>query len=157
MGKGPTQLASFETMHITHILEQVFHRYLSGSNNKLWSSHVFNYNHMSTYKNIQMYFHRFEFQSHCTVHMQLLEWLKDIKCIPLHLICADIPRADPKLSYHLRKLQKSDKGAIRLRNEPTQFECINNVRVLKLYHPAEHLTFFITCPITWVLHGCTNI
>ena len=137
MGKGPTQLASFETMHITHILEQVIRGYLCGSNDKGWSSHVFNYNHMSTYDNIQTYFYRFEFQSRGTVHVHLLVWLKDIKRIRLNLIRADIPWADPELSYQISKLQKSDKGAVHLRNEPTQVECINDVKVLKLYHPAD--------------------
>ena len=66
-GKGATQLPSFETTHITHVLEQIIRGYLCVSNEKKWSKHVFNYNNIATFSNIQTYFYRFEFQGRGTV------------------------------------------------------------------------------------------
>ena len=71
-GKGPTDLPLLETSHIVHILEQIIRAYLCGSNDKKWSNHVFNYNRIANYKNVETYFYRFEFQNRGTVHVQLL-------------------------------------------------------------------------------------
>jgi hypothetical protein len=136
-GKGPTQLAYFETTHITHVLEQIIRGYLCGSNDKKWSNHVFNYNNIATFSNVQTYFYRFEFQGRGTVHVHLLVWLKDIKRIRLKLLRADIPWADPQLSYEVSKLQKSDKGAFVLTNDQTEVLSVRETQVVKLHHPAE--------------------
>ena len=93
-GKGPTQLAAFETSHITHVLEQAIRGYLCGSNDKKWSNHVFNYNNIASFDNILTYFYRIEFQGRGSVHIHLLVWLKDIKQIRLNLLRADIPWAN---------------------------------------------------------------
>ena len=90
-GKAPTHLADFQTVHIMHILEQIICGYLCSSNNNRWSNHIFNYNNISSFNNIQTYFYRFEFQGRGTVHIHLLVWLKDIKRIRLNLLGADIP------------------------------------------------------------------
>jgi hypothetical protein len=42
-GRGPMELAGLETMHISHVLEQVIRGYLCGSNNKTWNKNVFPY------------------------------------------------------------------------------------------------------------------
>ena len=136
-GKGPTQLASFETTHITHVLEQIIRGYLCGSNDKKWSNHVFNYNNIATFSNVQTYFYRFEFQGRGTVHVHLLVWLKDIKRIRLKLLRADIPWADPQLSYEVSKLQKSDKGAFVLTNDQTEVLSVRETQVVKLHHFAK--------------------
>ena len=61
-GKGPTELATLETLHIVHILEQTVRGYLTGTNCNRWTSHVFNYNHSRTQSNVTNLFYRLEFQ-----------------------------------------------------------------------------------------------
>ena len=122
-GRGPTQLAAFETTHITHVLEQIIRGYLCGSNDKKWSNHVFNYNNISSFSNILTYFYRFESQNRGTVHVHLLVWLKDIKQSRFNLVRADVPW--------------SDKGAMPLNDSATQVVLTSGTPLLKLYHPAD--------------------
>lgn len=136
-GKGPTELAAFETSHITHILDQIIRGYLCGSNDKKWSNHVFNHNNISTFDNIQTYFYRFEFQGRGTVHVHLLVWLKDIKRIRLNLLRADIPWSDPDFAFEVSNLQKSDKDALPLNDCSTQVVSTNGTTLLRLHHPAD--------------------
>ena len=72
-GLGPTQLAAFETYHIAHTLEQIVRGYLSGSNDKRWSNHVFSYNRIAKYANVRTYFYRFEFQNRDTCTYYIFE------------------------------------------------------------------------------------
>jgi hypothetical protein len=78
-GRGPTELAGFETMHISHILEQDIRGYLCGSNNKTWNKNIFYYKNSQTAKKVKTYFYRFEFQQRGTVHLHLVVWLKNVK------------------------------------------------------------------------------
>lgn len=66
-GKGPTELAGYETTHIVHVLAQIVRGYLCGSNSSKWSKHIFSYNRLSTQSNVKTYFYRFEFQKRGTV------------------------------------------------------------------------------------------
>jgi hypothetical protein len=136
-GKGPTQLAAYETIHITHVLEQIIRGYLCGSNDNKWSNPVFNYNNISSFSNIQTYFYRFEFQGRGTVHVHLLVWLKDLKRIRLNLLRADIPWHHPDLSFLVSNLQKSDKGAMPFNASSTEVLSSNGTASLRLHHPAD--------------------
>ena len=150
-GKGPTHLAAFETTHITHILEQIIRGYLCGSNDKKWSNHVFNYNNISSFSNVQTYFYRFEFQGRITVHVHLLVWLKDLKRIRLNLLRADIPWSHEDISFQVSNLQKSDKSALPLNNSPTEVISTNSGALLKLHHPADAFALNLHAYISSVL------
>ena len=90
-GKGPIKFPLLETLHIVHVHEQIIRGYLCGSNDKKWSNHVFNYNRIAKYKNVETYFYRFEFQNSGTAHVHLLVWLEDMAKIRLPLLRSDIP------------------------------------------------------------------
>ena len=136
-GYGPTCLPTFETTHIVHILEQLVRGYLCGSNSNRWSKHVFSYNNQKGEKNVQTYFYRFEFQQRGTVHLHMLVWLEDIAKTNYQAIRADIPWQHPALAQRVVELQKAEKGAIKLNNEPSQITDQNNRQILNLFHPTE--------------------
>ena len=74
-----TKLAAYETMPIAHMLEQIICGYLCGSNMNKWNKHVFNYESLKHYSNVNTYFYCFEFQKQGTLHVHLLVWLKNVK------------------------------------------------------------------------------
>ena len=108
-GRGPTELAAYETIHIAHILEQLVCGYLCGSNTQTWSEHVFSYDNKSRCSNIHMYYYRFEFQQRGTVHLHLLVWLKNVTLIQHRLIRADIPWEHPEIAARLGQTFSSTK------------------------------------------------
>ena len=118
-GRGPTELAGSETYHVTHVLEQVIHGYLCGSNDNRWTNQVFNYNRVHGCCNVQVYFYFLEFQGQGNVHVHLLVWLKDMKHIHLQLLHGDIPWSDNSLAHSVYQLQKSDKLFLSLQDTPT--------------------------------------
>ena len=89
-GKGPTELAGYETAHIVHVLAQIVRGYFCGSNSARWSNHLLNYNHLFNYNclptqsNVNTYFYQLEFQKRGTAHLHLLVWLKDMTKIQHH-------------------------------------------------------------------------
>ena len=97
-GRGPTELAGFETIHIAHTLEQIVRGYLCASNDAKWNRHVFSFNEKNR-SNINTYFYRFEFQKRGTVHIHLLVWLKNISKIQHSLVRADVPYEDVDVAY----------------------------------------------------------
>ena len=119
LGKDPTEIAAFETLHFTHVLEQLIRGYFCGSNSKRWTNHLFNYNHIATTSNVNTYFYRFEFQGRGTVHVHLIVWLKDLSKIRLKLVRSDIPWNDKNLAFEVCKLQKSDKGCLQINKDAT--------------------------------------
>ena len=90
-GKNPTSLATLETLHIVHILEQLVRGYLCGSNSNRWKNHAFCNAKTRSEQNVQTYFYSFEFQQRGTVHLHMLVWLKELKDLKTNLIRADIP------------------------------------------------------------------
>ena len=136
-GRGPTQLAAYETQQIAHVLTQVIRGYLCGSNDNKWTNHVFSYNRLPAYTNVKTYFYRFEFQNRGTVHVHLLVWLKDLTRIRLPLLRGDIPWSDPALSFQVTTLQKSDKRALSLTEDRTEVFASENGQILRLHHPAD--------------------
>ena len=112
-GRGPTEVATLETMHIVQVLEQVARGYLGGNNSKTWSNHIFNYNNIPGYSNVNMLLYRFEFQQRGTVHMHMLVFLKDMRQVRLKTICGDIPWSSPELAHQVHSRQHSNEGALR--------------------------------------------
>lgn len=136
-GRGPTQLAAFETIHIVNTLEQLVRGYLCGSNDGRWKSHFFSYQRLPSRKNILNYFYRFEFQARGTVHIHMLIWLKSIKHIPLDNIRADIPFADQDQAFLVYNLQQSDKDALPFHDGDTDVFVNDKRETLRICHPAE--------------------
>jgi len=85
-GKGPTELATLETMHIVHILEQTVRGYLCGTNTQRWTNHIFNYGHIRNQTNVTNFFYRLEFQGRGTAHVHLLIWFEHTEQLKLHNI-----------------------------------------------------------------------
>ena len=71
-GKNPTAVATLETLHIVHILEQLVRGYMCGSNTKRWNNRAFSNAKTKGCENVQTYFYRFEFQQRGTVHLHML-------------------------------------------------------------------------------------
>jgi hypothetical protein len=136
-GHGPTSLAAYETTHIAHVLEQLIRGYMTWSNQSSWKKHIFSYGNRSNIRNINTYFYRFEFQQRGTVHVHLLVWLKNISQIQYNLIRGDIPYEDKDVAFLVHKLQRSDKNALSLNDEPTSVQTVNNESILKISHPAD--------------------
>ena len=91
-GIGPTSAATFETMYIVHVLEQLERGYLYGSNTSCGGIMCFitiQRRGLPVSKLISV--HRFEFQDRGTVHLRMFVWLKDFNKIKLDVIRADIP------------------------------------------------------------------
>lgn len=58
-GRDITEIASLETLHIPHVLEQIARGYLTGGNCNRWRTHVFgNKDHLST-ANVHCYFYEY--------------------------------------------------------------------------------------------------
>ena len=135
--KNPTSLATLETLHIVHILEQLVHGYMCGSNSNRWKNHALSNAKTKTEQNVQTYFYRFEFQQRGTVHLHMLVWLKELSNLKPNLIRADIPRNDLNLAYEVNKLQPSNKGSISRNEHKTEVVLDSQRKVLKLFHPKE--------------------
>ena len=136
-GRGPCELAAFETIHIAHVLEQVVRGYLCGSNDSRWTEHIFNYNGLQNRNNVNTYFYRFEFQGRGTVHLHLLVWLKNMKQIQHSFIRADVPWEDLGIAFDVQNLQPADSGSLPLNNEATSFVETDGKQVMHLHHPQE--------------------
>lgn len=152
-GKGPTELAGYETYHISHVLEQIVRGYLCGSNNNRWTNHIFSYNRSSTQKNVKTYFYRLEFQERGTVHLHLLVWLHNITKIQKQFIRADIPRHNPELSYLVHKLQPSDKRShcLNMQTQESFFELKEGKYVHHLKHPSEEFALKLRAYISTII------
>ena len=150
-GKGPTELAAFETLNILNTLEQVVRGYLCGSNVNRWKKHLFRNKARPTSANVQCYFYRFEFQDRGTLHLHLLVWLKDVSKIPVDLINGHIPWEDRQLAFLVSDLQTSDKGALHLKNTPTEFANRQGKKVLELYHSSDAFALNLRAYITSVV------
>ena len=140
--RDSTELSASETLHISHVLQELIRGYLCGSNSNKWSNYVFSHNNSKTQKNIKTYFYRFEFQQHSTVHLHLLVWLKNIKTIQYKLIRADIPWENPDCAFLVNKIQPSDKRWLQQNDVLTTFEKIQDRNVLKLFYPSTSFAHF---------------
>ena len=138
-GKGPTQLACLETIHIVHLLEQTVRGYICGTNTNRWVRHLLNYNNTRTQTNVTNFFYRLEFQGRGTTHVHLLVWLKDISYMQYRLIRADVPWDDRDLAFLVCDLQPSHKDAMPLQPLPTHVAVAQhgNGKKLRVRHPAD--------------------
>ena len=150
-GRGETELAAYETIHIVHILEQIVRGYMCGSNDKAWKSHLFSYQRKSSINNVLNYFYRFEFQKRGTVHMHMLVWLKSMSQIGLNNISADIPWNNKDDAFLVYNLQSSDKGSQQLFDDNTTVTNSNGTETLKMSLPAEAFAQNIRGYITTIL------
>ena len=151
-GQGPTNLSAFETVHIVNVLEQVVRGYLTGSNCKRWSTHVFNYDYKKDKKNVKTYFYRFEFQDRGTVHLHMLVWLTDMTKMKLNVFRADVPWENPDLAYLASDLQKSNTSALHLKTSPTEVTSHQGTPSLSFYHPADAFELNLRAYISTLLH-----
>ena len=135
-------------LNLLNTLEQVGRGYLCGANVNRWKNHLFRNKTRPTSPNVQCYFYRFEFQDRGTLHFHLLVWLKDVSKIPVDLIHGHIPWEDCQLAFLVSDLQKSDKGALHLKNTPTEFADRHGNKVLELYHPSNAFAFNFRAYIT---------
>lgn len=70
--KDVTETLTIETLHIAHVLGQIARGYLPGGNCNRWRTNVFTNLQDPTSKNLQTFFHRFEFQKRATLHLHML-------------------------------------------------------------------------------------
>ncbi|XP_020900507.1 uncharacterized protein LOC110239141 [Exaiptasia diaphana] len=151
-GKGPTELATLETLNIVHILEQTVRGYLMGTNCNRWTNHIFNYNFSRTQSNVKNFFYRLEFQGRGTPHVHVLVWLDNLATVQTNLIRADIPWSNPDLAFQSADLQPSSKDAFPLNENPSTVT-INHrrERQLSLYHPIDAFTMNLRAYLSTLL------
>ena len=152
-GKGPTEIAGYETFNIAHVLEQIVRGYLCGSNSQKWTNHLFSYNRSSTQKNIKTYFYRFEFQKRGTLHLHMLVWLHNMTKIQRQFFRADIPHDKADLAFYAHKLQPSDKpsNCLNLQTAESYISMENGKYVHHLKHPAEEFALNLRAYISTLL------
>lgn len=163
MGRGPTQLAALESLHIVQVLEQVARGYLGSTNSNTWSNQIFNYNRLPGNRNVNTLFYWFEFQQRGTVYLHMLVFLKDMKYIRLNTIRGDILWSEPELAHLVHKLQPSDKGCLSYREQPLELNVKDGQPCLNLHHPAEafadNLRTYISTVIPALkcrMYGCAD-
>ena len=154
-GKGPTELAIPETIHIAHVLEQYIRGYLCGSNTNCWKHHLLAKKSDPSANNVTNYFYRFEFQKRGTLHAHILIWLEDMSDVDVMKLSATIPWGNVEKAFLVYDLQKSSKSALPLRQAPNRVLTENETYIafhhtqtdkgcnLQAYVPA--LTGFLQC------------
>jgi len=125
-GKGPTELAIPETIHIAHVLEQYIQGYLCGTNTNRWKNHLFAKKSDPSVNNMSNYFYRFEFQKRGTLHTHILIWLKHMNDVDVTKLSAMIPRGNVEEAFLVYDLQKSSRSALPLRQGPNEVLTENN-------------------------------
>ena len=84
-GRDTTELATLETIHIAHVLEQIVRGYITGGNSNRWRTNVLCNVDDPSSKNVQLFFYRMEFQQRGTLHLHFNCIV--IVIIHLHLNC----------------------------------------------------------------------
>jgi len=134
MGKGPTELAIPETIHIAHVLEQFIRGYLCGSNTNRWKNHLFAKKSDPSVNNVINYFYRFEFQKRRTLHADILIWLEDLNDLDVTKLSATIPWGNVDEAFLIYDLQKSSRSALPLREGPNEVLKDNNDTYLAFHY-----------------------
>ena len=149
-----TELASLETLHIAHVLEQVARGYLSGGNCNRWRTHVFGNKDHPTTANVQCYFYRFEFQKRGTLHLHMLLWLQDIAVTRADLLNATVLCDNAEDAFVVVDTQKSDKSCLKIHTHPTSFITLpSGKNTIELHHTADDADRHICAHLTTIL-GC---
>lgn len=133
-GKGPTELAIPETIHIAHVLEQYIRGYLCGSNTNRWKHHLLAKKSDPSANNVTNYFYRFEFQKRGTLHAHILIWLEDMSDVDVMKLSATIPWGNVEKAFLVYDLQKSSKSALPLRQAPNRVLTENNETYIAFHH-----------------------
>ena len=133
-GKGATELAIPETIHIAHVLEQYICGYLCGSNKKRWKNHLFAKKSDPSANNVTNYFYRFEFRKRGTLHAHILIWLDDINDVDVTKLSATIPWGNVEEAFLVYDLQKSRTSSLPLRQAPNRVLTENNETYLAFHH-----------------------
>ena len=135
-GKGPTELATYETIHIAHVIEQCIRGYLFGSNTNKWKNHVFAKKSDPSVSNVINYFYRFEFQKRGTLHTHILVWLDDINETDVNHFSATIPWGESDNGFLVYDLQKSRTSALPLRQAATSVLNKDGESYIAFHHTA---------------------
>ena len=128
-GKGPTELAIPEMIHIAHVLEQYIRGYLCGSNTNRWENHLFAKKSDPSVNKVSNYFYRFEFQKWGT-----LIWLEDMNEVDVSKLSATIPWGNVEEAFLVYDLQKSNRSTIPMRQGPNKVFTDNNETYLAFHH-----------------------
>ena len=152
-GQQPTQIATLETLHIAHVLEQLVRGYLCGSNSNRWKDHVFGYDHVCRKNNVITYFHRFKLQQRGTIHIHLLVCLRNLLLLRLDLLQGTIPWAIPEEAFEVVDLQSSNTGYLPVYWHPTSVEQTSSGQILFMKHLPEDAQCNLRAYITSVFHA----
>ena len=120
-GKDATEVATLETIHIAHVVEQVVRGYLTGSNCNRWRTHLFCNVDDPSSKNVQTFFYHFEFQQRGTLHLHMLVWLHQVSSIRAALLHASVPWDNTHDAFVVAHTQKSDTSCLPVKNVPDSF------------------------------------
>ena len=134
-----TEIASLETLHIAHILEQIARGSLTGGNCNPWRTHVFwNKDHPST-ANVHCDFYQFEFQN-------------DIAVTNTDLLNASVPWQNAEDAFVVADIQKSDKSSLKVNNNPTSFITLpSGQNSIEFHHTADDADHHIRAYLTTIL------
>ena len=133
-GKGVTELAIPETIHIAHVPEQYIQGYLCGSTTNRWKNHLFAKKSDPSANNVTNYFYRFEFQKRGTLHAHILIWLEDMNDMDVTKLSATIPWGNVEEAFLVYDLQKSRTSCLPLRQAPNRVLTENNETYLAFHH-----------------------
>ena len=129
-------LAGPEVLHHAHVLNQMQIGYVTGSNHKDWSFHVFSDKRTGgATQTVNNFFHRLEFQDgkrrlpsqgyhgRGTVHAHNIDYLTNLEHIKLQeVICATRPREEPLRSYVVDCQQSRDKSQLLVQDRRSYFD-----------------------------------
>ena len=152
-GSIPTKRGANETLHISHILEQVARGLITGCNSSTWESH--DYKHvLYAYRsglpnNVQCCVYRFEYQQRRTIHLHMLVWLRSCTELNLDRFKASVPTDTPENAYFVTRLQQSDQPAPFLNISDTNKA---TAREMILYHTPSDKALNIRAFIDTILY-----
>ena len=150
--KDVTDIPTLETIHITHVLEQIARGYLTGGNCNRWRTNVLTNLPHPTSKNLETFFYRFEFQKHSTLHLHMLVWVEDISATRADLLHASVPWANAEDAFTVASIQKSDKSCLPVREYPDSFITQRNGRhTLQFQHTEDDAERHIRAYVTTLL------
>ena len=124
-GRDTTEVATLETIHIAHVLEQVVRGYITGGNSNRWRTHVLCSVDQPSSKNVKLYFYRMEFQQRGTLHLHMLVWLNDLPSIRADLLHASVPWNNAHDAFLVADTQKSHKSCLPVNHLPDS--CVSDL------------------------------
>ena len=151
-GKDVTDIPVLETIHVTHVLEQVARGYLTGASNNRWKSHIFGNAFSAGQKNVLAYFYRFEFQQRGTLHLHMLVWVEDITITRADLLHTSVPWHNANDAFMVADIQKSDKSCLEIKYHANSFttDSLGNT-TLQFLHTEDDADRHISAYITTLL------